>query len=133
MSNWSLVSDLAIPARTLPAVLKRRGAAGAIPLPTRSPAPEDPVRRALPFIALVVAATALVGCNFVGRAPDRPGRTAIRPLPPVPTTVDRPAPAGWRLVWSDEFDGSAVDTSVWRSEEQTSELQSIMRTSYAVF
>src|SRR3546814_14609163 len=52
-------------------------------------------------------------------APDRPGRTAIRPLPPVPTTVDRPAPAGWRLVWSDEFDGSAVDTSVWKPYHST--------------
>src|SRR3546814_19117679 len=49
-----------------------------------------------------------------------------------------PDAAGWRLVWSDEFDGPAIDRGKWdfdvdRSEEHTSELQSLMRISYAVF
>src|SRR3546814_10914004 len=34
------------------------------------------------------------------------------------TTLFR-SPAGWRLVWSDEFDGSAVDTSVWKPYHST--------------
>src|SRR3546814_216014 len=61
-----------------------------------------------------------------------PTTAAPKPTPttaPAPGPQPTPAPAGWRLVWSDEFDGSAVD----RSEEHTSELQSLMRTSYAVF
>src|SRR3546814_8776185 len=34
---------------------------------------------------------------------------------------------------SDEVDRSDPDFALWRSEEHTSELQSLMRTSYAVF
>jgi len=34
----------------------------------------------------------------------------VTPPPPPPVT---PAPQGWVLDWSDEFDGAAVDTSIW--------------------
>lgn len=31
----------------------------------------------------------------------------------LPTHGQEPAPEGWRLVWSDEFDGEAIDRSKW--------------------
>ena len=30
-----------------------------------------------------------------------------------PTRASAPAPAGWTLVWSDEFDGSRIDSAKW--------------------
>jgi beta-glucanase (GH16 family) len=34
-------------------------------------------------------------------------------LPPTPTSTPIPVPAGWKLVWNDEFDGSAINKSNW--------------------
>src|SRR3546814_15820336 len=51
-----------------------------------------------------------------------PTTAAPKPTPttaPAPGPQPTPAPAGWRLVWSDEFDGSAVDTSVWKPYHST--------------
>src|SRR3546814_2419227 len=49
-----------------------------------------------------------------------------RPDLPTDTAIDRSA-------WSDDFDAPALSPEWIRSEEHTSELQSLMRISYAVF
>src|SRR3546814_13892872 len=51
-----------------------------------------------------------------------PTTAAPKPTPttaPAPGPQPTPAPAGWRLVWSDAFDGSAVDTSAWQPYHST--------------
>lgn len=56
---------------------------------------------------------------FVGA--DAPGKQGgagadqVRPTRSEPV----PVPAGWRLVWSDEFEAAALDTSVWRPYHST--------------
>jgi beta-glucanase (GH16 family) len=57
----------------------------------------------------------LVG--WTPRTPPRVDTSRARPAPAPTTAAPTPtasAPADWRLVWSDEFNGSAVDGSKWR-------------------
>jgi beta-glucanase (GH16 family) len=78
-------------------------------------------------IAAALAAAVVVACGL--EAPEKPAPAgAPAPPPPEPPVAlpppGAPPPAdplpvgavtgGWRLVWRDEFDGVAVDTSKWR-------------------
>src|SRR3546814_10089702 len=66
-----------------------------------------------------------------------PGDRRHRRLPPLPHPADDRAhglaAAGWRPGGVEQRDAGLSGTAAWRSEEHTSELQSLMRISYAVF
>jgi beta-glucanase (GH16 family) len=49
-----------------------------------------------------------------GGTPTTP-TTATTTTTPTTTTTTTPPPDGWRLVWSDEFDGTALDTTKWNA------------------
>lgn len=51
-------------------------------------------------------------CALTLAACTSPGLSEV-PLPETSVTVDTPAPDGWKLVWSDEFDGDQIDPSKW--------------------
>src|SRR3546814_10387084 len=53
--------------------------------------------------------------------------------PPYLNHITTPRGAVKRVYWSDRTPASGVRSTANRSEEHTSELQSLMRTSYAVF
>jgi beta-glucanase (GH16 family) len=57
------------------------------------------------------------------RTPTRTPTRSVAPTAssaPSPTpTPAPPAPAGWRLVWSDNFDGTSLDTKKWRARDNT--------------
>ncbi|MDQ1295700.1 MAG: hypothetical protein QG608_3585 [Actinomycetota bacterium] len=68
------------------------------------------------------------------RTPATPQPSASRPPATTPTrsvaptasskpsptsTPAPPAPAGWKLVWSDNFDGTSLDTKKWRARNNT--------------
>src|SRR4051812_26961472 len=38
---------------------------------------------------------------------------ALRPAAAAPAAAASDAPAGWKLVWSDEFDGAQIDRKKW--------------------
>jgi beta-glucanase (GH16 family) len=53
------------------------------------------------------------------------------PPPPAPPPATPSAPTGWTLAWSDEFDGTALDTSKWSAvtncgDKRNNELQCYM-------
>lgn len=56
-------------------------------------------------------------------AAPQPTSTATVPPTPVPTPTPMPSPTygwdstGWKLTWSDEFDGTAVDTANWNYDK----------------
>ncbi|TJZ72089.1 glycoside hydrolase family 16 protein [Chitiniphilus eburneus] len=50
-----------------------------------------------------------------GCAPTPTPATPTPPPQPTPTS-NIPSPAGWRLVWNDEFNNSAIDTTKWSFE-----------------
>jgi beta-glucanase (GH16 family) len=52
-------------------------------------------------------------------ARDGSGNSATSSIVNVTVSNPPPAVAGWQLVWSDEFDGSSVDTSKWVFESGT--------------
>src|SRR3546814_2311581 len=81
---------------------------------------EPSVRASRLAIAGGAAATIVIGAVgfFLGRA------TYPTPEPITPVVIEAPAPRP---------SPTPVLPSVWRSEEHTSELQSLMRISYAVF
>ncbi len=56
-------------------------------------------------LAAAIAVTTLVGCG--GSATTKSDFTKVDPAQPV---------SDWEMVWSDEFDGSAVDTAKWNYE-----------------
>ena len=62
--------------------------------------PRDTIRAS---IGIIAAAAVLVACSGGNEDPAQGGNQ-----PTVPLT-----PKGWNLVWSDEFDGSALDSSNW--------------------
>jgi len=56
----------------------------------------------------------------------RPTTTTATPTKPAPTvttstpSAGRPAPSGWKLKWSDEFDGGSLNTAKWQAKDNTS-------------
>jgi beta-glucanase (GH16 family) len=66
-------------------------------------APARPIAAFLPLLLLVLAFTA---CKKGSDGADIP----VTPTDTIPT------PSGWTLVWHDEFDGSALDTTKWSYE-----------------
>ncbi len=64
---------------------------------------------------------------FASPVPSPVATTTARPAPPSaaapasspPRASGAPGPPGWRLVWSDEFGGTTVDTSRWRIEDHS--------------
>ncbi len=54
--------------------------------------------------------------NAGGQAP-APTPSSTPTASPTPTPVASGVPGAWQLVWSDEFTGSAIDTSVWNMVE----------------
>ena len=77
-----------------------------------------------PMLALAVA-TGVAGCSAAasqsaaqpastGLGPNSPPKTIVTVAMPAPGTTREPArERGWRLVWSDEFNGSSVDRKKW--------------------
>jgi beta-glucanase (GH16 family) len=68
--------------------------------------------------AVAVAITA-AAC---GLAPPEPTPGPATPPPPPPPSPEVPPPvppAGYQLVWADEFDGTALDASRWIADEGT--------------
>lgn len=59
-------------------------------------------------LAALFAVAALAACA------DTPGADSTNP--PATAGPTDTAPAGWKLVWADEFNGSAVDTTRWTFE-----------------
>ena len=77
------------------------------------------------LIAALVLATAAVAAGAqapLGSAPQKPARARAVPGPKLP-----PPPPGWTLVWNDEFNGKALDTTKWtpllREQSKHGELQ----------
>jgi len=65
-------------------------------------------------LLLVACAVALGACGLL--PPEQPPKPPTTPQPPaVPPPATTPAlpPAGYQLVWEDEFEGTALDTSKW--------------------
>ena len=62
-----------------------------------------PPRYIILILPCLIALGVLAGC--VPAAPI--------PSTPLPTATPIAAPAGWKLVWHDEFDGSSIDKSNW--------------------
>ncbi|GAA1529157.1 hypothetical protein GCM10009788_35760 [Nocardioides humi] len=58
--------------------------------------------------AAVVVLAGLAAAGLLAGAADPPAG----PVPP-PSLVEEPAPSGYRLVWSDEFTGDALDPAKW--------------------
>jgi hypothetical protein len=88
--------------------------------------PNDPVTRAQMAAFLARAANTSAGSNNSpegdahppdGDASSPDGDASPPPLPPL--APDGVESEGWRLVWSDEFDGDSLDTSVWRPYHNT--------------
>lgn len=102
-------------------------------LPWDEITPEHRPKRTGVIIAATVAAIALLGGGFVwlsGRDSDEPTKqnAGVAPV----TTIDAESPIAapaivgtgssdptWNLVWSDEFDGTALDTTKWTPEHST--------------
>src|SRR3546814_5994243 len=92
-------------------------------------------------VVLLVGVVGLGGCameQFPG--PDRPGPPP-RPRPPASDTYRAiGTEPGWSLTigprtmrYEGDYGKNVVEAPTFRSEEHTSELQSLMRNSYAVF
>ena len=67
-------------------------------------------------LGLMAASPALTSSSSSTPDPTAPlSSTPVPTAPPSssPSPTDPPAPEGWNLVWSDEFDGDAVDASKW--------------------
>jgi beta-glucanase (GH16 family) len=73
----------------------------------------------------IAAAIAAAACGLA--PPEEPPPPDTHPSPPTSTPTPTPTPdpgaapavppAGWRLVWSDEFDGSGLDPTRWIASE----------------
>lgn len=61
-----------------------------------------------PFVLYIVFLSQIVACKSEDKAVD----------PPVPADTSESIPdvPGWKLVWNDEFKGTAIDTSKWTHE-----------------
>jgi len=82
--------------------------AAATPTATTAPAPPSPTA---PRASATPSASAPVP------TPARSASPSASPSPsPSPSRAD---PDGWRLVWSDDFDGTSLDTSKWRARTDT--------------
>ena len=71
--------------------------------------------------ALAVAVAAALALGACGLAPpEEPAATTTPPPPPpppqAPGAVPPVPPAGYRLVWADEFDGSSLDPTRWTAD-----------------
>nr|WP_314446240.1 glycoside hydrolase family 16 protein [uncultured Sphingomonas sp.] len=76
-----------------------------------------------PSVFALACTLALAGCAGSGRAtapapaplgPGSPPKTIAKVTLPAPGTSREPArEQGWQLIWSDEFEGSAVDPAKW--------------------
>ncbi|RDC60842.1 Licheninase [Alteripontixanthobacter maritimus] len=71
------------------------------------------MRFAKTIFATVTLAAMTTGCG-VGRGGNG-GETAISaaPQPELPAAIAMPPQDGWTLVWSDEFDGTAINAAKW--------------------
>lgn len=70
----------------------------------------------MPKLTFFTASAALVvGLSSCQTAPDRPSKVITAVERPAPGTARIPATeSGWKLVWADEFSGSAVDRERWQ-------------------
>jgi beta-glucanase (GH16 family) len=80
--------------------------------PTASPKPTD----AAPSTAPVASADTATATDTVTAAPT----ATATPTAVAPTATTSPsAPAGWKLAWSDEFNGTSIDRNAWTVENNS--------------
>ncbi len=65
-----------------------------------------------------ILAASLSGCGGEGEKLDNAIQGNSQTVTIATTAADWSAPAGMALVWSDEFDGGSIDTSVWSYETE---------------
>lgn len=70
-------------------------------------------KTSLAYMVVVTLSSVIIGCGSGGQADE-----AVPSIPePTPTPAPTPEPSSdWTLVWSDEFDGSAIDSTKWSHE-----------------
>jgi beta-glucanase (GH16 family) len=60
----------------------------------------------------------VIGAPATTLAPTTPAPTTTKPSPTKPPATTA-APDGWKLAWSDEFDGTALDPAKWQAKDDT--------------
>jgi beta-glucanase (GH16 family) len=81
---------------------------------------ENGFKPVLTQLCLGIAVIGLVGCGGSGGGSNNKSSAAASSVAPASSTAassSAPATPEWKLVWSDEFDGTTIDTSKWGYEK----------------